>query len=224
MKLSSKQQILLGAIGMGVAMIGDYLLGVNTIGTTSDPDAYMGIAWNVVPDWRYAWSSVCGFIAAALFAMGAVELFRVMESRFSLGESRLYKLFRVANWTGILYFAFVHIGLCMLPVVFNAGMDITGDIPTAAAMAVRVAKSIAVPLAVTFLLADFGVTVAWIGMLAKGMLPVKKIAMVCNPVVMAVVGNLLNLLPLPFEGIDSGFESLGWLLLYAVCAVRLTRE
>lgn len=203
---------------MLLAIIGDYLLGYGTIEMTSDPGAYMGIAWNVAPDWRYAASSVLGFISAALFAVAAAELMRVMEGKYALGGSKLYRLFRIANRGGILYFAFIHIGICMLPVVFNAGMEATGDIPTSVNMAIRVLKSIAVPLGVGFIVCDGFVTVGWIGMVVKGMLPVRKLALVCNPVMIALVGQLMNLIA---NGLDSGFESLGWGLMYLVCAMKL---
>ena len=38
--MKSKQRILFGCYAMVLAIIGDYLLGYGTIGTTSDPDAY----------------------------------------------------------------------------------------------------------------------------------------------------------------------------------------
>ena len=217
-KWTSRQRILLGCAAMALAIIGDYLLGYGTIEQTSDPGAYLGIAWNVAPDWRYALSSVLGFICAALFAVAAVALMRVMEDKYALGGSKLYRLFKIANWGGILYFAFIHIGICMLPVVFNAGMEATGDIPTAANMAIRVLKSIAVPLAVGFIVCDGFVAVAWIGMVVKGMLPLKKAALILNPVAMALVGQLMNVVA---NGLDSGFESLGWGLMYLVCALKL---
>ena len=215
---TSRQRILLGCAAMALAIIGDYLLGYGTIEMTSDPCAYMGIAWNVAPDWRYAASSVLGFLSAALFAVAAVELMRVMEDRYVLGGSKLYRLFRIANWGGILYFAFIHIGICMLPVVFNAGMEATGDVPTAVDMALRVLKSIAVPLAIGFIVCDGFVTMAWIGMVVTGKLPLKKIALVLNPIMIALVGQLMNAIA---NGLDSGFESLGWGLMYLVCAMRL---
>lgn len=217
-KLTSRQRILLGCAAMALAIVGDYLLGYSTIGTSSAPDAYQGISWSVAPDWRYAVSSVLGFVCAALFAYAAVELMRVMERKYCLGDAKLYRLFRIANWGGILYFAFIHIGICMLPVVFNAGMAATGDIPTAADMTIRVLKSIAVPLVVGFVVCDGFVAVAWIGMVVKGMLPVKKLALICNPIVVMLLGQLLNLI---VGGLDSGTESLGWLLMYLVCAVTL---
>lgn len=215
---TSRRRILLGCAAMALAMIGDYLLGYGTIEASSAPGAYMGIAWHVAPDWRYAASSLLGFISAALFAAAAVELMRVMEGRYNLGGSKLYKLFKIANWGGILYFAFIHIGICMLPVVFNAGMAATGDVPTAAGMALRVLKSIAAPLALGFIVCDGFVTVAWIGMVVRGMLPVKKIALIFNPVMIALLGQLMNLIS---NGMDSGFESLDWGLMYLVCAMKL---
>ena len=113
--LTSRQKIMLGVYAMILAMAGDYLLGFGTFSTSSSPDAYMGMTFNVVPDWRYAVSSVLGFICAALFAVAAVELMHVMEEKYKLSEKKLYRLFKIANWGGILYFAFIHIGICMLP-------------------------------------------------------------------------------------------------------------
>ena len=215
---TTRQRILMGCVSMAMAMIGDYLLGYGTIEMTSDPGAYMGIAWNVVPDWRYSVSSILGFGCAALFAIAAVTLMRVMEGKYALGESRLYRLFKIANWGGILYFAFIHIAICMLPVVFNAGMEATGDIPSSANMALRVAKSIAVPLVLGFIVCDGFVTATWIGMIVRGMLPLKKAALIFNPIMIALIGQLMNYV---HHGLDSGFESLGWGLMYLVCAMKL---
>lgn len=220
-KWTTRQRILMGCAAMALAMIGDYLLGYGTIEMTSAPGAYMGIAWRVAPDWRYGVSSILGFACAALFAVAAVSLLRVMEVKYGLGESKRYRLFRIANWGGILYFAFIHIGLCMLPVVFNAGMAATGDIPTSADMTFRVLKSIALPLALGFIICDGFVTVAWIGMVVKGMLPLRKAALVLNPLMIALLGNLMNLI---HSGMDSGFESLGWGLMYLVCAMKLVEK
>jgi len=217
--MKSKQRILFGCYAMILAMIGDYLLGYGTISTTTDPDAYMGIAWNVAPDWRYTVSSILGFICAAMFAYAATELLKVMETDYDLKDSKLYNLFKVANWGGIIYFAFIHIGICILPVVFNAGMEATGDIPVSVMMVIRVFKSEALPLIIGFIVCDLFVTIGWIGMVLKGMLPVKKVFFLCCPVFGMLFGQILNLIS---EGLDSGTESFGWLVLYLVCALSLT--
>ena len=216
--MTSRQKILLGCFAMALAIVGDFLLGYGTFSMTNDPNVPMGIAASVAPDWRYAASSILGFLCVPFFAVAALELLRVMEQKYGLGEQRLYKLFRIANWSGILYFAFIHIGICMLPVVFNAGMEATGDMAVSVGMMLRVLKSIAVPMAIGFIVCDGFVTVAWIGMVVKGVLPVRKIALICNPLIIALVGQLMNLIA---EGLDSGFESFGWLLMYLVCAMKL---
>ncbi|MBQ9308523.1 MAG: hypothetical protein IJ229_11395 [Clostridia bacterium] len=56
-------------------------------------------------------------------------------------------------------------------------------------------------------------------MVEKGLLPVKKIALLCNPGVIMFLGHGLNLIA---DGAGSGAESLGWLLMVAVCAFALT--
>ena len=48
----------------------------------------------------------------------------------------------------------------------------------------------------------------------------KKILLICNPLIIALLGNVMNLIA---EGMDSGFESFGWLLMYLVCAFCLTK-
>ena len=217
-RMTSRQKIMLGCFAMVLAMIGDYLLGFGTFSMTSDPIVPMGIAANVVPDWRYAISSILGFLCVPFFAVAVLELLKVMEKKYGLGKQKLYRLFKIANWGGILYFAFIHVGICMLPVVFNAGMEATGDMAASIGMMLRVLKSIAVPMAVGFIVCDGFVTVAWIGMVVKGLLPVNKIALICNPIIIALLGQLMNLVA---EGLDSGFESFGWLVMYWVCAMKL---
>ena len=190
--LTSRQKILFGVYAMILAMLGDYLLGFGTFSFSDSTDAYLGMTANVVPDWRYAVSSVLGFVCAALFAVAATELMKVMEKKYGLADSRLYKLFKIANWGGILYFAFIHIGICMLPVVFNAGMEITGSLQASMDMVLRVLKSIAVPLGLGFVICDVFVTIGWIGLVVKGKLPVRKIALICNPVIISLLGQLMN--------------------------------
>ena len=165
--LTSRQKILFGTYAMILAMLGDYLLGFGTFSFSDSPDTYLGMTANVVPDWRYAVSSVLGFVCAALFAVAATELMKIMEMKYGLADSRLYKLFKIANWGGILYFAFIHIGICMLPIVFNAGMEITGSLQASMDMVLRVLKSIAVPLGLGFVICDVFVTIGWIGLVVK---------------------------------------------------------
>ena len=219
--LTSRQKILFGVWGNLLFMIGDYLLGFGTIGTSSEPDALYGMMWNVAPDWRYAWSSLLGFVGAALFSVAVAEVLKVMEKKYGLGGSKLYKIFKIANWAGVVYFAFIHISMSMLPVVFNAGMEVTADLAASVGMTVRLGKSIAVPLIIGFILCDGLVVIGWIGMVVKGMLPVKKWMLICNSTVIGLLGQSMSLIA---EGLDSGFESFGWVLMYLVCAMKLVEK
>lgn len=74
-----------------------------------------------------------------------------MEKRYRLNEEKLYKLYKIANWGW-------NPVLCVHPY-----RD----------LALRVAKSIAVPLAAGFIVCDVFVTIAWIGLILKGKLPLK---------------------------------------------------
>ena len=45
-----------------------------------------------------------------------------------------------------------------------------------------------------FVLCDVFVTIAWIGFVIKGKLPVGKIALICNPVILSLLGQLIIIL------------------------------
>ena len=100
----------------------------------------------------------------------------------------------------------------------SAGMDATGDLRVSVDMVIRVTKSVTVPMGLGFIICDCFAMIAWVGIVLKGMLPVNKITLICNPVFIALLGQLMNYVA---EGLDSGFESLGWLLMYLVCAMSL---
>ena len=207
--MTRRQKIGLAIPAFLFAMIGDYLMGINSIGT----DRTGNIVWNTIPDWRLAASAVLGAICTVLFAIAAIETIKMLENRCP--NSKYVKLFKLSNYAGIIFFTFIHISICMLLVVFNAGFDATGSVNLASGMLFRVAKSIMLPLAVSFILSDVLVTVAWCTMVFRHEINLPKWTMILNPLIIAFIGQAFNLLPLPFFGIDSGFESLGWLLMYA---------
>ena len=71
--MTSRQKILLGCFAMALAIVGDFLLGYGTFSMTNDPNVPMGIVASVAPDWRYAASSVLGFLCVPFFAVAALE-------------------------------------------------------------------------------------------------------------------------------------------------------
>ncbi|MBQ8162013.1 MAG: hypothetical protein IJ083_14905 [Clostridia bacterium] len=60
-QMTSRGKILLGCAAMVLAMIGDYLMGFGTYSLDGDPSIAFGLRVNVVPDWRYALSSLLSF-------------------------------------------------------------------------------------------------------------------------------------------------------------------
>ena len=212
--MTKKQKISLAIPAFLFAMIGDYLMGINSIGT----DRTGKIEWNVIADWRLAVSNVLGALCTILFAVAAIEAVKMLEVRYP--NSKYVKMFKISNYAGIIFFTFIHISICMLIVVFNAGFDATGSLELSKGMLFRVAKSISVPLAASFIFSDLLVMVAWFGMILKGEINLPKWTVILNPVIIAVIGQVFNYIPLPFFGIDSGFESLGWLLMYAAILVE----
>ena len=55
----------------------------------------------------------------------------------------------------------------------------------------------------------------WIALVLKGVLPLKKIWVLAAPLLIAGIGFLLEwILPLPFNGLSSGFESFGWIVMF----------
>lgn len=221
-KMSSRNKILMGAVAMLIYMVGDYLLGLNTVGTDPNAGTPFDLVINYVPDWRYAGSCIAGFIGTIFYAIGAFELVKVLGENKELKNSKLCKIFKIANLTGILFFAFMHNCMSMMPVVYNAGFDATGDAQLAIEMFLRVGKSIIIPLALVIIIADLLSSISWIGLVVTGKIPVKKIFLICNPLIITGLGQIIEMLPFPVAGIDSGFESLGWMSMYLVCAFTLT--
>ena len=73
-----------------------------------------------------------------------------------------------------------------------------------------------IPAMLLCILGDYCMGIAssggWIVLVLKGVLPLKKTWVLAAPLLVAGIGFLLEwILPLPFNGFASGFESLGWI-------------
>ena len=68
---------------------------------------------------------------------------------------------------------------------------------------------------VSFIVLGITSTGGWIAVVLKGTLPLKKAWALAALLVIACIGFLLEwLLPLPFNGLSSGFESFGWIVMF----------
>ncbi len=73
----------------------------------------------------------------------------------------------------------------------------------------------AVPYWTTFFAFELTVLIGWIGMVLRGRFKITKIWVLAAPLVVAGIGFLLEIIiPWHFNGFCSGFESLGWMIMF----------
>lgn len=223
--MTSKQKISLAIPAFLMAMVGDYLIGyepwdVEPLGLIADT------GWLTIADWRIALSNLLGAIAVPLYFIAAREFLRLLEARNPKGKNkgtdRFLWLFRLGNYAGFLSFIFIHIACGRLILQFNAAYEMIGNADAAMGLDLRIFWAEAVPFFVYFVIADLFTTVGWIGLVVKQAIPCSKAWLLAAPLVTALIGQVFSVLQIGFKGIDSGFESLGWLLMFAA-AVKYAR-
>lgn len=79
------------------------------------------------------------------------------------------------------------------------------------------------PFGLMFVAFDVITSVVWVVMILKRILPVSKWWILASPLIMAGIGTLLEFIQLPFSGINSGFESLGWMLMF-ICGIKFVKS
>ena len=203
---------------MLLCMIGDYSIGIEPTWSKE-----IGIAasdgWLSISDIRITISNVAGMIGTVLFAIGAVAFMSYLYENNKDNKNRLEKgilrLFYISLFTGCLSFIYFHIACGGLIQHFNVLYELSGgDLKTAESSWIRMFMVEAIPFIVLFVAFDLFATVAWVGMILRGIIKLPKIWICAAPLVMAFIGQLFELIPLPFKGIGSGFESLGWMLMF----------
>lgn len=221
--MTSKQKISLAIPAFLMAMAGDYLIGyepwdIEPLGLIADT------GWLTIADWRIALSNLLGAIAVPLYFVAAREFLRLLEAQNpkgkNKGKDRFLWLFRVGNYAGFLSFVFIHIACGLLILQFNAAYEALGNADAAMGLDLRIFWAEAVPFLVYFVIADLFTTIGWIGLVVKGVIPFSKAWLLAAPLVTALIGQIFSVFRIGFKGIDSGFESLGWLLMF-VAAVKV---
>lgn len=223
--MKSKQKISLAIPAFLMAMIGDYLIGyeprdIEPLGLIADT------GWLTIADWRIALSNLLGAVAVPLYFVAAREFLRLLEEQNPKGSDRwrdrFLCLFRIGNYAGFFSFVFIHIACGLLILHFNAAYEVIGNADTAMGIVLRVFLAEAAPFLAYFIIADLFTTVGWIGMVVKKVIPFSKVWLLAAPLLMALIGQVFSIFEIGFKGIDSGFESLGWLLMF-VAAVKYAR-
>ena len=75
-----------------------------------------------------------------------------------------------------------------------------------------------IPFVIMFIGFDVIASLSWVVIILRKILPVSKCWVLVSPLITAGIGTLLDLIPLPFNGLNAGFETFGWMLMF-VCGM-----
>ena len=195
---------------MILCLIGDYCIGIEP-SYSMKTGVIASSGWNTISDLRIAISNICGMIGTLLYAIGAVAFMKWLsdanKNNQNKWDKRFLKLFYFSLCIGCISFLYIHIACGGLIQHYNILYELSGQNAEAAEAALlRMIRVEAVPFTVTLVLFDVLVSVSWIDL--------PKIWIIAAPLLTALIGQILELIPLPFKGICSGFETLGWMLVF----------
>jgi len=205
--------------GMILAIIGDYCMGI-------EPKDSAGISfmissgWLTIADWRIALSNIGGLVGTAFYTIAAMSFIEYLKVKLpqccDKWGRRFLRLYIAGLIWGCMVFIYFHLACGTLIHNYNVIYEAAqGDTARAVAAWNRSYAVQAVPYWVSFAALGVTSTGGWIAIILKGVLPLKKIWVLAAPLLIAGIGFLLEwILPLPFNGFSSGFESLGWIIMF----------
>ena len=205
--------------GMLLAMVGDYCMGVEP----KDSYAISGLissGWLTIDDWRIAVSNIGGLIGTVFYTLAALPFARFLRTRLSAckdkRDKRLIQLYIAGLILGVMSFLYFHLACGTLIHNYNVLHEASGgDTALAVAMWRRSYLVQIVPYWATFFAFELAVLIGWITLIARGTFALKKAWILAAPLIVAGIGFLLEyLIPWPFNGFASGFESFGWMLMF----------
>lgn len=214
-----RKRMMLVIPGMVCAMIGDYCMGIEP----ADSYAVSGMissGFLTISDWRIAVSNIGGMVGAVFYAVAALAFVEFLKSyRLSL-KNKWDKIFLNIYMAGLILgctsFMYFHIACATLIHNYNVIYGAAGgNTELAVEMWNRSYMVQSVTYWGTFIAFGIAVTGGWVVLILKGILPLKKVWVLAAPLLVAGIGFLLEaLLPLPFNGFASGFESFGWIVMF----------
>ena len=213
------RRMLLIIPGMILAIIGDYCMGLEPTGSYAI-SGMVSSGWLTIADWRIAVSNIGGMIGTALYTVAALAFLcylQVKHLECSEKWDRVFlKTYMVGLVWGIMVFMYFHLACGTLIHNFNVIYDAAGgNAELAVKMWNRTYNVQFVTFWVSFVVLGITSTGGWIAVVLRGILPLKKAWVLAAPLVIACIGFLLEwLLPLPFNGLSSGFESFGWIVMF----------
>ena len=214
--------------GMLLAMVGDYCMGIEPKGSYTI-SGMISSGWLTIADWRIAVSNIGGLLGTACYTVAALPFAEFLRSRLpqcaGKWDRRLLKLYIAGLILGVMCFLYFHLECGTLIHNFNILYEAAGgNTELAAAMWNRSYMVQIVPYWTTFFAFELAVLIGWIALILRGTFALKKTWILAAPLVVAGIGYLLELLiPWPFNGFVSGFESFGWIVMF-LGGRRLVRQ
>ena len=205
--------------GMLLAMVGDYCMGIEP----KDSAALSGMissGWLTIADWRIAVSNIGGLLGTVFYTLAALPFAAFLKTLLpgcrSKWDRRLLKLYIAGLILGVMCFLYFHIACGTLIHNFNLLHEASGgDTELAAALWNRSYLVQIVPYWTTFFAFELAVLVGWIALILRGTFALGKIWILAAPLIVAGIGYLMEILiPWPFNGFVSGFESFGWIVMF----------
>lgn len=205
--------------GMLLAMIGDYCMGIEP----KDSYAISGMissGWLSIADWRIALSNIGGLFGTVCYTIAALPFAAFLKTLFprcrSKWDRRLLKLYIAGLILGVMSFLYFHLACGTLIHDFNVLYEAAGkNTELAVEMWNRSYMVQVVPYWATFFAFELAVLIGWIALILRGTFALKKGWILAAPLIIAGIGFVLELLiPWPFNGFASGFESFGWIVMF----------
>lgn len=211
---------------MLLCMIGDYCIGIEP--RNSEPlGTFAGTGWLTIADWRIALSDFTGAIGSVLYAIGAVAFIRWLLAHLhtkTKAEQIWLRLYTIGLGIGCVSFLYFHIACGGLIHHFKLLYEATGsNLAQTTDYWGRMFLPEAIPFFALFIVFDVLTSAAWTALILLRVFPVSRWLILAAPVISAAIGTLPDLLPLPVSGINAGFESLGWLMMFA-CGIRIIEK
>ena len=218
---------MIGAVGMFLFMIGDWLLDAAGAG-----DCEIGLIvhsnWPNMSMWRFQASATLALVALLPVFFASNEAIQMIRKNASLYETKLGSFWGNAFCLGhillLTYGIGFHIILCLFPMIYKTLLSKGADAGIAAESVNNSCTYVVALLIILYMICDIGVSVGWYYMIFKRKLNLSKWALFCCPLSTLLIDFPLKMIPLQFfKDFTVAFESLGWMLMYLALAAHAGR-
>ena len=204
--------------GMLPAMVGDYCMGIEPKDSTAI-SGMISSGWLTIADWRIALSNIGGLLGTVCYTLAALPFAAFLKALLpgcrDKWDRRLLKLYIAGLILGVMCFLYFHLECGTLIHNFNLLYAAGGDTALAVKLWDRSYMVQIVPYWTTFFAFELSILIGWIALILRGTFALKKSWILAAPLVVAGIGYVLELLiPWPFNGFVSGFESFGWIVMF----------